>query len=149
MNLILAAVDSSPRAGQVVAVASAMARRFGAKLVLFRAVGLPHDLPVEAYAVDPDEMVGVLEERARRELAQLAETADAPCQTRIAIGVAWEAICREARELGAGMIVIGSHGYGGLERLLGTTAARVVNHADRAVLVVRSPELLELGAGRG
>ena len=48
----------------------------------------------------------------------------------------------------ASVIVIGSHGYGGLERLLGTTAARVVNHADRAVLVVRSPELLDLGADR-
>jgi len=34
--------------------------------------------------------------------------------------------------------VIGSHGYGGLDRLLGTTAARVVNHADRNVLIVRN-----------
>ena len=37
------------------------------------------------------------------------------------------------------LIVIGSHGYGGIDHLLGTTAARVVNHADRPVLVVRGP----------
>ena len=35
------------------------------------------------------------------------------------------------------LIVIGSHGYGAIDRVLGTTAAKVVNHADRTVLVVR------------
>ncbi len=51
----------------------------------------------------------------------------------------WDGICRAAREHDADMIVIGSHGYGALDRLLGTTAAKVVNHADRNVLVVRTP----------
>ncbi|HVU00723.1 MAG TPA: universal stress protein [Polyangiaceae bacterium] len=32
---------------------------------------------------------------------------------------------------------MGSHGYGTLDRVLGTTAAKVVNHAARSVLVVR------------
>lgn len=35
-------------------------------------------------------------------------------------------------------IVIGSHGHGGIDRVLGTTAAKLVNHADRNVLVVRT-----------
>jgi nucleotide-binding universal stress UspA family protein len=48
---------------------------------------------------------------------------------------------RPARAIGADLIVIGSHGYGGLDRVLGTTAARVVNHADRSVLVVRNADL--------
>jgi nucleotide-binding universal stress UspA family protein len=144
MKTILAAIDSSARAPMVLAAACALARRSQGKVVLFRAVGLPHDLPVEAYAVSPDDMIGVLQERARRELDELARGAtDVHCEIRVAIGVSWEAICREAREVGAAMIVIGAHGYGGLERLLGTTAARVVNHADRSVLVVRSSELLE------
>ena len=38
----------------------------------------------------------------------------------------------------ADLIVIGAHGYGRLDRLLGTTASKVVNHADRDILVVRS-----------
>jgi nucleotide-binding universal stress UspA family protein len=144
MKIILAAVDSSGRAPMVLAAACALARRSQGKVVLFRAVGLPHDLPVEAYAVSPDDVVNVLEERARRELAELARAAaGVDCEIRVAIGTAWEAICREARDVGAAIIVIGSHGYGGLERLLGTTAARVVNHADRSVFVVRSSELLE------
>jgi len=48
-----------------------------------------------------------------------------------------DVICRTARELDADLIVIGSHGYGGIDRVLATTAARVVNHADRSVLVAR------------
>ena len=37
------------------------------------------------------------------------------------------------------MIVLCSHGYGGIDRLIGTTASKVVNLADRSVLVVRDP----------
>ena len=36
------------------------------------------------------------------------------------------------------LIVIGSHGFGTIDRILGTTAAKVVNHAERNVLVVRT-----------
>jgi universal stress protein F len=37
-------------------------------------------------------------------------------------------------------VVIGSHGYGGLDRVLGTTAAKIVNHASCSVLVVREAQ---------
>jgi nucleotide-binding universal stress UspA family protein len=53
------------------------------------------------------------------------------------VGAPWESICRAARENAVDLIVIGSHGVHGIERLLGTTATRVLNHADRSVLVVR------------
>jgi len=146
MKTILAAVDSSARAPKVLGVAFDLARRFQGKVVLFRAIGVPHDLPVEAFAVSPEDLVGVLEQRARQELGALAGRAEGiPCEIRVAVGTAWEGICRVAREVDAAVIVIGSHGYGGLERLIGTTAARVVNHADRSVFVVRAPELLERG----
>ena len=59
--------------------------------------------------------------------------------TAVDIGTPWDAICRKATELQASMIVIGSHGYSGLDRLLGTTAGKVVNHADCSVMVVRDP----------
>ncbi len=45
-------------------------------------------------------------------------------------------------ELNAALIVIGSHGYKGLDRILGTTAAHVVNHAKRNVLVVHAGPML-------
>ncbi len=58
---------------------------------------------------------------------------------RVALGVPWQAVCKAAVDEKADLIVIGSHGYGGIDHLLGTTAAKVVNHADRPVLVVRVP----------
>ena len=39
--------------------------------------------------------------------------------------------------LNVDLIVVGNHRYHGVERVLGTVASRVVNHADRNVLVVR------------
>jgi nucleotide-binding universal stress UspA family protein len=55
----------------------------------------------------------------------------------VVVGAPWEAVCNAARTTAVDVIVIGSHGYSGLDRLLGTTAARIVNHAPCSVLVVR------------
>lgn len=145
MKTILVALDGSSRAPEVLQGAASLARSLESKLVLFRAVGIPHDLPREAFTLSPDGVVSLLEEQARRELGELASAASMqPAEIRVAVGSAWEAICREAREVDAALIVIGSHGYGSLDRVLGTTAARVVNHADRSVLVVRAHDLLRV-----
>ena len=141
MKTLLVALDGSTRARGVLEAGIVQAKTTGAKLVLFRAVGLPVDLPFTAIALSPEEVLKVLEERARIELGELASAmaAGLPYEIRIETGSAWQAICETARAVAADLIVIGSHGYGGLDRVLGTTAARVVNHADRSVLVVRSP----------
>ena len=55
----------------------------------------------------------------------------------MSLAIPWQGICEAARRVGADLIVIGSHGYGGLDRLLGTTAAKVVNHARVSVMVVK------------
>jgi nucleotide-binding universal stress UspA family protein len=144
MKPYLVALDSSPRAAQVLAAAIALAQATSTKLVLFRAVGLPGDLPIEAYAMPPDGVVEVLEQRAKRELdeASRAIPAGVPFETRVEVGTPSQAICDAGKGVDAALIVLGSHGYSALDRLLGTTAARVVNHADRSVIVVRRPELL-------
>jgi nucleotide-binding universal stress UspA family protein len=126
----------------VLAAAADLARKGDARLVLFRAVGLPKDLPLEAYAMSPDDVIGTLKARAERELAELGRTlrSDIAYETRVEVGVPWQAICDAGRESSAALVVLGSHGYSGLDRLIGTTAAKVVNHADRSVLVVRPME---------
>jgi nucleotide-binding universal stress UspA family protein len=54
------------------------------------------------------------------------------------LGNPYEEIVAEAKEMGADLIVIGSHGYRGLERLLlGSTAERVVQYSPCAVLIVK------------
>jgi nucleotide-binding universal stress UspA family protein len=144
MKTYLVALDSSPRARHVLAAAAALARTTEAKLVLFRAVGLPGELPIESYAMPPDDVIGLLVDRAKRELAEASRAVPEGVrfETRVEIGTAWQAICQAGKAVDAALILIGSHGYSGLDHLLGTTAARVVNHADRSVLVVRHPEML-------
>ena len=52
-------------------------------------------------------------------------------------------MCDVAKEEACDLIVIGSHGYAGIDRLLGTTAAKIVNHAATSVLVVRSADVVD------
>ena len=138
MKKILVGVDHSPRTAEVLAAAVELASRTGAKLILFRAVTIPSDPMPEA--VDSDESFGTLLER--RALAEVVESAKAVpselvlgCEAEF--GVPWEVICKKAKQHDVDCIVIGSQGHGVVDRLLGTTAAKVVNHADRSVMEIR------------
>jgi nucleotide-binding universal stress UspA family protein len=140
MKRILVALDSSPRAPMVLAAADRLAALTGASMVVFRAVMVPPDMPRDLFAVTDLRLEDVLTRNARGDLERL--TRDLPPERLEKIvaefATPWDGICRAAREEAADLIVIGSHGYGGLDRVLGTTAGKVVNHADRNVLVVRA-----------
>lgn len=139
MKRILVCLDASPRAATVLDAAHAISSRTGAKLVVFRSVGLPPEVDKEFLALSPNDVMTQLVSRARADLEKLCgpvAKGDVE-QILVHVGVAWDAICAAAREIDADMIVIGSHGYHGLDKILGTTAGKVVNHADRSVLVVR------------
>lgn len=63
--------------------------------------------------------------------------------TRVLCGSPQSAIVEEAKNWGADLIVVGSHGYGFLERIfLGSVSNAVVHHAPCSVLVVRKPKKL-------
>lgn len=143
MKKILVAIDNSPRAPGVLAAASELAARLGAKMILFRAVTISEPLP-EAWQAEETSYGDLLERQGREEVAALTRELEPKLveRVRVEIGVPWEVICKAAREEDVDCIVIGSHGYGTLERMLGTTAAKVVNHADRSVIVVRAGERL-------
>jgi nucleotide-binding universal stress UspA family protein len=139
MNKIFVALDGSPRAEGVLASAVSLARLGGGKLVLFRSFGLPAAMPASVWALPDGSLLDALRNDARAYLEKIAKgvPAELAPRTRIDVGVAWQAICDAARDENADVIVIGSHGYSGIDHFLGTTAAKVVNHADRPVLVVR------------
>jgi nucleotide-binding universal stress UspA family protein len=141
MKRLLVAVDGSPRAETVVAAAARIAELADAKLVLFRAIGVPSDMPREILSLIDRSVEDVMIGNAHAELERIAASLPEGRVERIVtpFATAWDGICRTARELDVDLIVIGSHGYGGLDHVLGTTAAKVVNHADRNVLVVRTP----------
>lgn len=139
MKRLLVAVDGSPRAETVVTAAARMAELANAELVLFRAIGRSSDMPREVLNL-MDSLEDVLIANAHAELERIAASLPKDRVERIvtSFATAWDGICQTARELDVDLIVIGSHGYSGLDRVLGTTAAKVVNHADRNVLVVRT-----------
>lgn len=139
MKRILCAVDASPRAAKLVTAAIDLANRTGAKLILFRGVGLPPEIPYDLYMGGAASVTELLVAQAQSDLTTIAARIPPNIleTTAVDIGVPWEAICRAATKFEAELIVVGSHGYSGLDHLLGTTAAKVVNHADRCVLVVR------------
>jgi nucleotide-binding universal stress UspA family protein len=62
---------------------------------------------------------------------------DVPVQRIVAAGKIYQEILRVAKEIGADLIVMGSHHPELSDYLLGPNAARVVRHADCSVMVVR------------
>jgi universal stress protein F len=138
---ILVGLDASPRATVVLQAAATLARALGGELVIYRAVGIPVEIPHAAYALPPDSVSDLLQNQAREQLqAFVAELAPGiASKVRVDVGTSWRSICAAAHEERADLIIIGSHGYSGLDRVMGTTAAKVVNHADCSVLVVRDP----------
>jgi len=140
MKRILVALDGSLHAPGVIAAAARLASFAGAQLVLYRAISLPSDVPSEAFDPDGASLEDVLRRTAHADLERLSSELERGLVESIVVGVAtaWDGICHVARERNVDLIVIGARGYGRLARLLGTTAARVADHADRNVLVVRT-----------
>lgn len=137
---IVVGVDGSAMAPRVLAEAQRMARAHGGKLTVLRAVDVPTGLPATLTTPHPGGMSGMLIEMAHAELAELVAREVAPelvAAREVIPGSAWKVLCDAASALAADYVVIGSQGYSLLDRVLGTTAARVVNLAPCPVLVVR------------
>jgi nucleotide-binding universal stress UspA family protein len=67
-----------------------------------------------------------------------AAAAGLQAETVVAKGPAVEGICETARQRQAGMVVIGSHGWGAMMSLMfGSTTLGVLQHAPCPVVVVR------------
>jgi nucleotide-binding universal stress UspA family protein len=142
MNRILVAVDASPRAPVVFDAAAELARKYQAALFVLRAITVPPEFPPAAAASEADPLPGHLTQLATLELMELWKRAPDLISTKpvIGIGQAWKVILSTARELAVDLIVLGSHGYHGWDRVLGTTAAKVANLSDRNVLVVHGEQ---------
>ena len=140
MKRILVGLDASARARPVLKAAVELAESTGAKLVLLRAVGVPVELPIEAYRLSPASLAEVLQQEAERGLLDLSKevppTRLESC--RVGVGAPWQVVCDAAKELDVDLIVIGSHGRSGVQKLvLGSVAGKVVTLSARPVLVVR------------
>lgn len=100
----------------------------------------------EVYAPAPEYLERVQEEQIGhcKSIVAKAKTRLEPCgfdiDTRVLTGDPREALVDTANEIGADLIVIGSHGRAGLAKLLmGSVASHIVTHAHCSVLVVKVP----------
>lgn len=141
LRRVLAAVDASDWTGPVLAAALDLRRAFGADLTVLHAQLLlpPPYFTERAVAA----LAQMLESQRLAAEAWLRQTAaghlgDAPFATRLVEAAPAEAILRTARQVEADLVVLGTHGRTGLQRLLlGSVAERVLRECDRPVLAVR------------
>ncbi len=144
IRVILHPTDFSQGCESSLRVARTLARDLGARLVLL------HVVPFGFYANEMTVPVnpGVYRE-ALDEERQLIDGPDLkyPVESRLARGDAAEEILRTAAELDCGLIVMGTHGRTGLNRLLmGSVTEYVVPRADCPVLAVKNPGRVEASA---
>lgn len=145
MKKILVALDASPRAPRVLHAAIELSVPLGAQLRLFRCVTLPTEIPQTFWRTPELDMTPVLIEQADAEIRELAHAVPPErLESAVArVGVPWDMICREAKDFEADLLVMGAQGHGLLDRLLGTTASKVADHAPCNLLMVRSDLTLE------
>jgi nucleotide-binding universal stress UspA family protein len=141
MKPFLVALDGSPRAELVFQSAVDLAEALGASIYLLRVITTPPEFPPAGHVSRRDTLPSFLATRAHGELRAFAARAmNLKIETIVRdSSQPWRVIIDVADEVGADLIVVGSHGYHGLDYLLGTNAGKVANLATRNVLVVHAP----------
>jgi nucleotide-binding universal stress UspA family protein len=142
---ILVAVDRTPLSLKAFNNAVAIARRSGARLTALHVIyGFPYvDAMISAYdAKLIEQWEHTTAAAARKLFATLlnrARKAGVKCDVRtVTADRVADAIIDVARRRRCNLIVMGSHGRQGIEKLLlGSEAHKVLTHSDRPVLIVR------------
>lgn len=141
---ILFPTDFSPIAEHAFGYALGIARTFDARLSILHVIDEEADLrgfylPHLAY----EKVEADIASAARQMMTTFCENHEwiDPSQGRVVSGVPHNEILAAAREEGADLIVMGTHGLTGVEHLLfGSTAERVVRQAPCPVMTVRAED---------
>jgi nucleotide-binding universal stress UspA family protein len=139
--------DYSPCADRALELACQLATLHGAKLVLLHVTHLPPGVTADALLTDPatGTMQRVDDHTRAQALRELDERAAAPrglglaVELRAAVGDIPTEVLRAAREVGADLLVMGTHGRTGLAHLLvGSITEKVLRESPVPVLTVRA-----------
>jgi nucleotide-binding universal stress UspA family protein len=145
MKMVLVPVDFSDPAGSLLAAAAEEARRRECGLFLLHVIEPIAE--VAGFETDPEMMrlnAGQnFESEKRVETAQVNELSaklqaqGLSCESSVRFGLPADEIIAAAKECGASLIVMGSHGHGALYHLFtGSVVNGVLKHAPCPVLVV-------------
>jgi nucleotide-binding universal stress UspA family protein len=141
---ILVPSDFSDCSGAAVRYGLELARKFDATLHLLHVVQDPMTMPwaAEGFAVPMLEALEQWQKEAEERLKAMVPPADRG-RVRVAstVASAYPEILRFAAEHDIDLIVMGTHGRGGVSHLLlGSIAEKVVRRAPCPVLTVRHPQ---------
>lgn len=143
LKRILVPIDFSESSLKALRYAVPFAERFGATIYLVHIIETSFfiaDVQNIALALPQSKLV----ENAREKLFSLADREIAeivPVSIQVRPGKPFDQIAATAKELDVDLIIIATHGYTGLKRVvLGSTAERVIRHAPCPVLTVREHE---------
>ncbi len=143
LRAILVATDFSPMAERALDFAISVATASGASITLLHVYDLPAFSLPPGILVPTEDIVGAVESASREkmdELVQKKRGAGVKIGKMLRDGVPWETIEGVAGEIGADLVVVGTHGRRGLSRaLLGSVAERVLRTSKHPVLVVPAP----------
>lgn len=141
---ILAATDLSHHAEVALRRAAGLAREHGAELEILHALAATPVLvpawgdPGAAPWLREEVLAEGVQERLVELAARIAGDDGLIVRTRVLHGHPQDAIADQAEDWDADLVVIGAHGEGGLlDRVLGSTARRLLRRCRRPVLVVR------------
>jgi nucleotide-binding universal stress UspA family protein len=146
LTKVLVPTDFSEPSAKAVAYGEELARRFGASLHVLHAVEEPLAQGWDAYGFPgllPERRAEMLADAQRRleEAVPPVERDRQATELVTCLGEPHREIVRFANERGIDLIVMGTHGRGGMAHLLlGSVAEKVVRTAPCPVLTVRDRE---------
>ncbi len=131
---ILVATDFSPMSEHAFRFAGALARDYGARLIAVHVMQTPMAVYAETavFLEEPDQ-------NAAREALEALNVPGVEIERRLMEGEPVAGIVQTARETAADLIVMGTHGRGGLMRvLLGSVAEGVLREAPCPVMTIKA-----------
>lgn len=140
---ILVPTDFGEAAAHALDRAVEIARAVQARIILLHACPLPYWPALEGAMVPNGDLVEAMRDAGHKNLARTVARIDPKIdiQPRLLLGDPRTCILDAAKEFGADMIVMGTHGRRGLARVfLGSTAEAVVRAATVPVLTTRALE---------
>ncbi|MDB4970217.1 MAG: universal stress family protein [Myxococcales bacterium] len=146
---ILVPVDFSDGASVALELAASFAKTFGASVELLHVWTPPLMVPIPIVVVTPrsdqplslEELASTTASAQMKDLVEQLRKQGIETQARVGIGSPAHEIVELATLGHFDLIVMGTHGHGGLAHaLLGSVAEKVVRRASCPVLTVRAPK---------
>ncbi len=142
VKTILVPTDFSAGSQTALEHATALAKAFSAKLVVLHVIETyTHTVTESLQIVNVYELVRTAVEPVLEQMVQDLRKDQVSASSLLVKGTAYEEVVAKAKEVGADLIVMGTHGRRGVSSVfMGSVAERVVRTAPCPVLTVRTPE---------